>query len=95
VYIDYLQNGHGRLLVAPLCVRPLPGAPVSMPLEWAQVNARLTLERFNMRTAAKWLRKHGDPLTGVLEQSIDMLAALESLAPRVAGRRSSAPRSRA
>ena len=46
--------------------------------------ARLTLERFNIRTAAKWLRKHGDPLRGVLDESIDMLAALESLAPRVA-----------
>ena len=84
VYIDYLQNGHGRLLVSPLCVRPLPGAPVSMPLEWPQINARLTLGRFNIRTAEKWLRKHGDPLLGVLDGSIDMLAALESLAPRVA-----------
>ena len=36
VYLDYLQNGHGRLLVAPFCVRPLPGAPVSMPLEWSR-----------------------------------------------------------
>jgi len=27
VYVDFLQNGHGRLIVAPLCVRPLPGAP--------------------------------------------------------------------
>ncbi|HET7248433.1 MAG TPA: DNA ligase D, partial [Gemmatimonadales bacterium] len=27
VYVDYVQNGHGRLLVAPFSVRPLPGAP--------------------------------------------------------------------
>jgi bifunctional non-homologous end joining protein LigD len=87
VYIDYLQNGHGRLLVAPLCVRPLPGAPVSMPLKWSQVNARLTLERFNIRTAAKRLRAHGDPLAGVLDQSVDMLAVIEALSARVtAGR---------
>ena len=26
VYLDYLQNGHGRLLVSPFCVRPLPRA---------------------------------------------------------------------
>ena len=31
VYIDYLQNGRGKLLVAPYCVRPLTGAPVSTP----------------------------------------------------------------
>jgi len=34
VYLDYVQNGHGRLIVAPYSVRPLPGAPVSMPLSW-------------------------------------------------------------
>ena len=56
VYLDYLQNGHGRLLVSPFCVRPLPGAPVSMPLEWPQVNGRLKLERFTIRSARKWLQ---------------------------------------
>src|SRR5438309_1785677 len=34
VYLDYVQNGHGRLLVAPFSVRPLPGSPVSTPLLW-------------------------------------------------------------
>ena len=61
VYVDYLQNGHGRLLVAPFCVRPLPGAPVSMPLEWSQVNGRLKLERFTIRSARKWLREARRP----------------------------------
>ena len=32
VYLDYLQNRHGQLIVAPFIVRPLPGATVSMPL---------------------------------------------------------------
>jgi bifunctional non-homologous end joining protein LigD len=85
VYLDYLQNGHGRLLVSPFCVRPLPGAPVSMPLEWPLVNARLKLERFTIRSARKWLRAHGDPLAAVLTESTDMLAALESLTRRLGG----------
>ena len=79
VYLDYLQNGHGRLLVGPFSARPLPGAPVSMPLEWSQVTARLKLERFNIRTARRRLAKHGDPLAPVLAESIDMLAAIEAL----------------
>ncbi len=86
VYLDYLQNGHGRLLVSPLCVRPLPAAPVSMPLEWSEVNGRLKLERFNIRSARKRLQTKGDPLAGVLTESADMLAALESLTTRLAGR---------
>jgi DNA primase len=59
VYVDCLQNGHGRLPLAPLGVRPLPGAPVSMPREWSQVDGLLRLGRFTLRTAAKWLRKYG------------------------------------
>ena len=42
-------------------------------------------ERFNIRSARKWLAKHGDPLAPVLTTSSDMFAALESLARRLAG----------
>ena len=81
--VDYLQNGHGRLLVAPFSVRPLPGAPVSMPLEWKDVTARLKLERYNIKTARKRMLEHGDPLAGVLKESIDMLAAIDALQQRL------------
>ena len=37
VYLDYLQNRHGQLIVAPFSVRPLAGASVSMPIEWNAV----------------------------------------------------------
>jgi bifunctional non-homologous end joining protein LigD len=79
VYVDYLQNGHGRLLVAPFSVRPLPHAPVSMPLNWSQVTAQLRLERFNIRNASRVLAKNGDPVLPVLSGSIDMLDALDRL----------------
>ena len=79
VYIDYLQNGHGRLLVAPFSVRPLARAPVSMPLEWSEVTARLKLERYTIRSAKRRLEARGDPLAGVLTSSVDMLAALDAL----------------
>ena len=41
VYLDYLQNRHGQLIVSPFSVRPLPGAPVSMPLKWEEVTSSL------------------------------------------------------
>jgi bifunctional non-homologous end joining protein LigD len=84
VYLDYLQNGHGKLLVAPFSVRPLPAAPVSMPLEWDEVNARLKLARFNIRNARKRMLEKGDPLAPVLTESIDMLAAIDALQRRLA-----------
>jgi bifunctional non-homologous end joining protein LigD len=84
VYLDYLQNGHGKLLVSPFCVRPLPMAPVSMPLDWSEVNSRLKLERFNIRSARKRMLARGDPLAGVLSGAIDMLAAIDALQRRLA-----------
>ena len=41
VYIDFGQNGRGQTVVAPFSARPLPGAPVSCPLRWEEVTARL------------------------------------------------------
>ena len=49
VYLDYLQNRHGQLIVAPFSVRPLPGATVSMPLAWDEVNSRSTRGRSRSR----------------------------------------------
>jgi bifunctional non-homologous end joining protein LigD len=80
VYVDYLQNGHGRLLVSPFSVRPLPGAPVSMPLRWREVHARLDPRRFHIRNAAARMRRLGeDPLLPVLGPGADVPRALARL----------------
>ena len=83
VYIDYVQNGHGRLLVAPFSVRPLPGAPMAMPLTWREVNSRLDIRRFTIRDAAKRMRgRKRDPLLPVLSETPDLAAALSALSAR-------------
>src|SRR6187401_2989065 len=51
VYIDYLQNRHGQLIVAPFSVRPLPGATVSMPLTWDEVDDSLDPKNYTIRNA--------------------------------------------
>lgn len=79
VYLDYVQNGAGRLLVAPFSVRPLPGAPVSFPLEWREVTARLDIRRFTIRTAVERLERRGDPLRPVLALAPDLDRALSAL----------------
>ena len=80
VYVDYLQNGSGKLIVAPFSVRPLPGAPVSVPLAWREVNRKLDIRRHTIRTVPERMRKLGsDPLAEVLELSPDLGAALERL----------------
>jgi bifunctional non-homologous end joining protein LigD len=83
VYVDYLQNGRGKLIAAPLSVRPRPRAPVSMPLDWARVNARLDPARWNIASAPRQLAKHGDPFAGVLGPGIDAEALLAGLLRRL------------
>ncbi len=83
VYIDYLQNGHGRLLVAPFSVRPLAHAPVSMPLQWSELNPRLSNARFTIKNAVRRLHAiRQDPLRRVLTLAPDLNAALERLTKR-------------
>jgi bifunctional non-homologous end joining protein LigD len=84
VYLDYVQNGHGRLLVAPFSVRPLPGAPVSTPLEWREVTPKLDIRKFTIKTVPARLKKQKtDPLAGVLTDRPDLVSALERLQARL------------
>ncbi|HET9136211.1 MAG TPA: non-homologous end-joining DNA ligase [Candidatus Kapabacteria bacterium] len=60
VYLDYLQNSKGQTLAAPYSVRPKPGATVSTPLEWKEVNNKLDPKAFTIHTIFKRLDKKGD-----------------------------------
>jgi bifunctional non-homologous end joining protein LigD len=85
VYLDFVQNGHGRLLVAPYSVRPLPGAPVSMPLKWSEVGGKLEIGKFTIANAPQRMKKlGGDPVVGVLEEQPDLHGVLERLQARLA-----------
>jgi bifunctional non-homologous end joining protein LigD len=84
VYIDCLQNGHGKLLVSPLCVRPVPGATVSTPLRWSEVNGRLDIGRYTIETVPARLRRmREDPMLGALTGKPDLGAALARLERKV------------
>jgi len=82
VYIDFGQNGRGQTVVAPFSARPLPGAPVSCPLRWEEVTAKLDPARFTIKTAPARFAKLGDPLAPVLAGRIDLAAALQKLERR-------------
>jgi bifunctional non-homologous end joining protein LigD len=84
VYLDWIQNGHGRLLVAPFSVRPLPGAPVSMPLQWSEITPTLDIRKFTIANAPARMKKlKEDPLLPVLQMKPDLVSALERLQARV------------
>ena len=84
VYIDFLQNGHGKLLVAPFSARPVSGAQVSTPLRWSEVTARLDPSRFTIQTVPARMKKMKvDPIAGVLEDAPDLHGAIERLGNRL------------
>ena len=60
LYLDCLQNGYGKTLVAPYSLRGIDGAPVSAPLKWEEINKKLDPLKFNLRTMPNRLAKLGD-----------------------------------
>lgn len=78
VYIDYLQNVRGKTLAAPYSLRPLPGAPVSTPLTWAEVE-KVEPASFTITTIPGRLEQKGDPFEPVLSCRQDLVPALAAL----------------
>jgi bifunctional non-homologous end joining protein LigD len=77
VLIDSNQVGFGRTMSAAYCVRPRPGAPVSMPLTWDEVESgAFARARPTMRAALRRIERHGDPFAGALDGDQSLPAAL-------------------
>ncbi len=86
VYFDYLQNRHGQTIVAPFSVRPLPGATVSMPLVWDEVNETLDPRAFTIKNALDRMERLGnDPVHAVFDPGPTLHAVLQRLAPQLEG----------
>lgn len=79
VYIDYLQNSFGQTVAAPYSVRPKPGATVSAPLRWEEVNGKLRLEDFHIGNMPKRLKKVGDLWKDIHKQKNDLKAIVKSM----------------
>ena len=60
LYVDALQNGRGKTIVAPYTLRALDGAPVSTPIEWSEVTTKLDPSKLGMREVLRRVEKKGD-----------------------------------
>jgi bifunctional non-homologous end joining protein LigD len=61
--LDYTQNAINKTLIAPFSARPSAGAPVSVPIEWDELDdAGLRPDRWTVRTVLDRLVASGDPL---------------------------------
>ena len=76
VYLDFLQNRRSATVVPPYAVRPLPGAPVSMPLDWDELDLELLPGRFTIATAPRRLSASGDLFRAALSDRQDLGEAI-------------------
>jgi bifunctional non-homologous end joining protein LigD len=65
--LDYTQNAINKTLVAPYSPRPAPGAPVSVPITWDELDdPDLRPDRWTIRTVHDRLAGKGDPFRALL-----------------------------
>ncbi|MDZ4248355.1 MAG: DNA ligase, partial [Patescibacteria group bacterium] len=79
VYLDFLQNNRAQTMAAPYCVRPVPGATVSAPLEWDEVKESVDPRDFTIRNIEQRVQEVGDLWKPVLGKGIDLQKALGKL----------------
>jgi bifunctional non-homologous end joining protein LigD len=67
--LDYTQNAINKTLVAPYSARPAPGAPVSAPIDWDELDdPKLRPDRYTIRTIGARIQERGDLFRPVLDE---------------------------
>jgi bifunctional non-homologous end joining protein LigD len=80
VLIDSNQNGEGKTIASVYSVRPKPGAPVSTPLAWDEVDDKLNPAIYTMPVVLERVRQLGDVYAPVLTTRQSLSRALKALA---------------
>jgi bifunctional non-homologous end joining protein LigD len=75
IFIDYNMNVRGKTLNSAYSPRGVPGAPVSMPLTWEELEAAEPAD-FTITNALKRLSKAGDRWRDVLTEKYSLSRAL-------------------
>ncbi len=77
VFVDFNQNAQDRVMASAYSLRPRADAPVSMPIEWSDVNDVLPAD-FTLRTVPGLVAARiRDPWAAMAESAVDLAPALE------------------
>jgi DNA ligase D-like protein (predicted polymerase) len=77
IFVDYNQNARDRTIAGAYSLRPLPGAPVSTPVDWDEL-ATMRPRDLNLHTVPQRLAERGDLYAALDEHpcSLEPLLAL-------------------
>jgi bifunctional non-homologous end joining protein LigD len=63
LYVDYIQHGEGKTIIAPYSLRGNDKALIAAPLWWHEVNEELTPEQFTMEAVLSRFTRLGCPFS--------------------------------
>ncbi len=93
LFVDVNRNAYAQTAVAPYAVRARRGAPIALPIEWADAaSASLTPDGFTIRNIWDLLAGREDPWAGMEAARRRLPDLTESEQPNRSGRRKGAPR---
>ncbi len=73
IYLDAVQNGQGKTIIAPYSLRAREGIPVSTPLRWEELdNDALRPSDFHIRNFADRLEQVGDLFAGFYDRAQEL-----------------------
>jgi bifunctional non-homologous end joining protein LigD len=79
ILVDTGRNGYSATWAAPYAVRAKPGAPVSAPCTWEEVEAGLEPRAFTLRTMAARIAGAGDPWADMRKRKRSLTRAIQKL----------------
>ncbi|HTJ01639.1 MAG TPA: DNA ligase D, partial [Methylovirgula sp.] len=83
ILIDYLRNGRGATAVAPYSTRARAGAPVSMPLDWSELNTEIGPNYFTvLNTPTRLADMSRDPWADFFRAAKSLPSAKPAKAPK-------------
>jgi len=79
VYLDFLQNRRGATVASAYSVRPQPGATVSAPLRWSELDGDVEPNHFSIGSMSERLDDVGDLWVACRSDANDVREVLELL----------------
>jgi len=76
IFVDFNQNCRDRTIASAYSLRPIPGAPVSTPLSWDELDGLTDPSVFNLFTVPERVRA-GDPWAGIDDVEHDLTPILD------------------